>query len=303
MRVVLSFALVALFTVGTCAGAVLPVVLMHGLMSSAEGMSHIEAWLQSDFPGVYVKNVEIGNGKMDSLFMKMDDQVANFAAQLQADDRLANGFVMIGHSQGGLITRAYMERYNQPTVHHYVSLAGPQGGVYGVPDFNDWCPDAECPWIAAIMSKVAESGWLEPLMQNFITFAQYWRDPLNYDMYLNSSGFLADVNNERNTKNHTYRRNLVSSTGQIHLVEAGDDHIVVPKRSAHFEFFAVGQDTVILNLTQTPGFLGDWIGLKTLLTQGRLHLHTVPCSHQNLPRSSCKAVVYDAIIKPLMSTP
>ena len=40
----------------------------------------------------------------------------------------------------GLVTRAFIERFNDPPVHNWISLAGPQFGVYGVPDFNALCP-------------------------------------------------------------------------------------------------------------------------------------------------------------------
>lgn len=31
-----------------------PVVLLHGLMASAEAMSHAQGWIEADFPGIYV---------------------------------------------------------------------------------------------------------------------------------------------------------------------------------------------------------------------------------------------------------
>lgn len=71
-----------------------------------------------------------------SLAVSVSEQVAQFAATVKNDSRLAQGFNLIGHSQGGLITRAYIERYNNPPVYNYVSLAGPFDGVYGVPAFN-----------------------------------------------------------------------------------------------------------------------------------------------------------------------
>jgi len=228
----------------------------------------------------------------------MNTQIEMFAAKVRSDPALANGFDLVGHSQGGLITRAYIERYNSPRVHNYVSLAGPQAGVYGVPDFNDWCPDVDCDWINKIMSKIAEGGWTEPLMQQHVTFAQYWRDPLNYTAYLASSSFLADINNDRAAKNATYRANMVGTTGRHVYLQALQDHIVVPKQSEWFENFAPGEDSVIPNVTATPGYLGDWVGLKTLHEQGRLTLAAVNCTHQDMPRASCKAAVYDAFIKP-----
>ena len=72
--------------------------------------------------------------------MDINKQVELVAAQVAADPLLANGFDLIGHSQGGLLARAYIERFNKPPVRRFVSLAGPQQGVFGVPDFNAlWC--------------------------------------------------------------------------------------------------------------------------------------------------------------------
>jgi pimeloyl-ACP methyl ester carboxylesterase len=54
----------------------------------------------------------------------LNEQIDTFAAIVRSDPKLANGFNMIGHSQGGLITRAYVERYNNPPVYNLISWAG-----------------------------------------------------------------------------------------------------------------------------------------------------------------------------------
>ena len=284
---------------GSGSGTRRPVVLMHGLMATKSAMSHIEGFLKADYPGIHVTNVEIGNGeKLDSLLINMNRQVEMFAAAVRADPMLANGFDMVGHSQGGLLTRAYIERYNSPKVHNYFSLAGPQDGVFGIPDFNDWCPDDACPWLAEWMSAVSEGGWAESFFQEHISAAQYWKNPLNYSKYLDAVTFLPDINNEREVKNATYRANMLDVTGKHWYIQALEDHIVVPKQSEWFSFFAVGQDKVILNTTDTRGYQGDWIGLKSLNEAGRVTFATAECTHQNMPRAACKSVVYDPFIKP-----
>ena len=54
---------------------------MHGLLASAEAMSHAQKWIEADFPvnpplrdfqGIYTHNVEIGNGRDDSLTIDMN---------------------------------------------------------------------------------------------------------------------------------------------------------------------------------------------------------------------------------------
>jgi palmitoyl-protein thioesterase len=118
MRVVVLTLLLCSF-VALASAAYRPVVLMHGLFANYEAMHEIQDWLLVDFPGIYVHNADVPvqnntNGKIDSLLIDLNKQIADFAAQLQADPRLANGFDLIGHSQGGLITRAFIERYNVP---------------------------------------------------------------------------------------------------------------------------------------------------------------------------------------------
>lgn len=56
------------------------------------------------------------------------------AGQVRADPRLLNGFNAIGYSQGNLIIRGYIERYNKPPVHTFVSMHGPLAGVAGFPN-------------------------------------------------------------------------------------------------------------------------------------------------------------------------
>ena len=48
------------------------------------------------------------------------------------------------------------------------------------------------------------------IFESVLTFAAYWRSPLNYSAYLENNRFLADINNERDVKNATYKANFES---------------------------------------------------------------------------------------------
>jgi palmitoyl-protein thioesterase len=193
-----------------------------------------------------------------------------------------------------MVARGYIERHNTPPVHNFVSLAGPVNGVYGVPDFNELCPDNICPWLVEIMDLISEGGYAEPVLQHLVTFAQYWRDPIHYQAYLNSSAFLADINNERETVNPLYKKNFVQLNA-VALILAELDRIVIPKESEHFGYFALGNDTTIVPMNQTRIYQQDLFGLKTLDEAGRLHFFSVPCGHQNMPRDVCKNVTWPII--------
>ena len=107
----------------------LPVVLVHGILDCSENMYQVEAWVRASLGrGGHVLNVEIGNGVVDSIARPMDWQLQELAAAIRADPALAEGFNMIGYSQGALLARGYVQRYNLPRVSTLVSWVGPQAG-------------------------------------------------------------------------------------------------------------------------------------------------------------------------------
>lgn len=170
-------------------------------------------WIKSEFPAIYVHNVALHNGtnKLFSLLTPLKAQAALFASVVRADPKLAGGFHAIGHSQGGLVTRAYVQyfagRGGYPAVRNLISLAGPQDGVYGVPDLNYYCNQtsvAECDFISKAFSMLMDDPSYSYAVQDVLTFASYWKNILNYTDYVQRNVFLADLNNER-TINESYR--------------------------------------------------------------------------------------------------
>jgi len=263
-----------------------PVVLLHGLLAGSEAMDHIQSWIEQDFPGIYVKNIEIGNGRLDSLFLDLNEQCSSLANQILKDPKLSNSFTLIGHSQGALTSRCAIERFNLP-VYNFISLAGPQDGVYGVPDFNALCPDNLCPWLDDYFSQIVDGAWIEPIFQSLISFAAYWKDPFNYDKYLQYSIYLADINNERTAKNTTYKSNLLK-LNQMLLIYSTTEDIVIPAQSPWFYFYPEGSDKDVVPLQNSTQWTEDWLGLRTLYESGRLNFASVPCNHQDIPRDDCK---------------
>jgi len=276
-----------------------PVVLMHGLLASSEAMSHAQGWIEQDFPNIYTRNIEIGNGRLDSLFMNINLQIDAFAKIVASDPKLANGFNLICHSQGGLIGRGFIERYNQPPVFNFITWASPHNGVFGVPDLNALCPDQDCPWLDYLMDYILDGGWVSQDFQEQISFAAYWKDPFRIGDYIKYNIFLSDINNEKDQKNQTYKQHI-TSLNQWALFYSTDESIVVPPQSPWFYFFAEGDDTKIVPLNETKQYQEDWIGLKTLNLSQRLLFYTIPCSHKDIPRDVCKKW-YDLYTKPLLN--
>jgi hypothetical protein len=178
-----------------------PVVLVHGVLQSAEFMREVADWITADIPGTYVRAVEVGNGALDSLTRSMNWQCDELARVLQADPMLAHGFNLIGYSQGALLSRGFIERHNRPRVFKFISWMGPQGGQFGVPDWEPLLRHVN--WVTSPM-------WYTDLLQERLSFANYWRDPFRLSLYKKYSSFLADINNEREPRNATYASHIRS---------------------------------------------------------------------------------------------
>lgn len=103
----------------------------------------------------------------------------------------------------------------------------------------------------------------------------YWKNPLNYQGYLNNNLFLADINNERPVKIAQYKKNL-SSLNKYLLIYAEKDKIVVPRMSPWFEFFEIGQDVIVQQFNETDQFVEDFLGLKEMYYANKLIFSGVP---------------------------
>lgn len=207
-----------LFVALVCAGAaVRPVVLLHGMLATNQSMDEAAGWVRAAFPGVYVANLDTGS-RLGALVADMNTLCAQVAALIKADPQLQSGFNGIGHSQGGLLLRCYVERYmhlGYPRMHNLVSWLGVQNGVFGVPAVNALCPD-RWPWclaLDALLDTFLDDPGTSYGVQDHLTFADFWKDIMHYDDYLRLNSFLADVNNERPAKKAQYRSNMLLLEG------------------------------------------------------------------------------------------
>jgi len=246
-----------------------PVVLMHGIMSSADKMNDLAGWIRDAFPGIYVKSVEIGNGFLDSFLMSMNEQVKLFCSHVLSDPKLNDGFNLIGFSQGSLIVRGAVERCSFPNVYNLITLSGAHAGIYGLP-YLDSLPYA----LREIVTKYAYN----PFAQNLVSVAGYWRDPYHLDDYYTKSLFLADINNEGPTKNEKYRQNLLKVNNFI-MSYSDLDEIITPRQSGWFMGYGAGSLKVEM-WNSSREFQEDLVGMQTLFRENRLHVYTSHTKHQ-----------------------
>jgi len=136
-------------------------------------------------------------------------------------------------------------------------------------------------------------------VQSHVVPAQYYRDPKDLETYLEHSGFLADINNERQDKNVTYKQNLVKLKGFV-MYMFEEDETVVPKESSWFAEVVEdddddgddgddgkngGKNRTVTLLRDRQMYKEDWLGLKTLDEAGKIEFLTTPGKHERLPPS------------------
>ena len=82
-----------------------PVVVLHGIDASNDTLSHMKSLIEANVDGIYVRNLEIGNGKADTFLFTMNEQVETMCKELAADEHLGDEINIVAVSQGALVSR------------------------------------------------------------------------------------------------------------------------------------------------------------------------------------------------------
>jgi palmitoyl-protein thioesterase len=235
-----------------------PVVMIHGLGDTYQGsLSVIAASMSRDlFPNLRTFSAEPG-GFIFSMAKPFEIMVMDFAKEIREIPSLKKGFNLVGFSQGGLIARAYIEKYNDPPVFNFISFHAPQMGI-------SHCPGL---FVQSIPCEYAVHWGL-------LTVKDYWRGvdengEFSKDSYLSWKSSLQDINNEGEMINKTYRENLISVNRYV-LVKAERDQVVLPPESEWHGYHPWGEMSKVLTMLETDDFKEDRIGLKTLYDNQRM---------------------------------
>jgi palmitoyl-protein thioesterase len=215
-----------------------------------------------------VFNVEIGNGKQNSLFMPLDKQLALLCETLYAIKELQNGFDFIGMSQGGLLARGYVENCNKYPVRNLINMVAPNGGVV-LPTTIDM---------------------YQPFYQKHLAFSGYWRDPTDLRNYFANCSYLPGLNNERLTDvSPKYKANLLSLANFVVIWSPNDD-VLTPPESGKFSVF--DENYSIIPLEETPMYVYDLLGLRTLAERRQLGIYATNCTHVEHNAPACFDQLY-----------
>jgi len=237
------------------------IIHMHGVL---EGwFEHVNArkWI-SKKSGIPIKDIHLLNEyNYAHSLVEMNEQVKYILPNVKAIAANYDHIIAIGYSQGGLIWRAMIEEWDGHNVDIFISLASPQGGVFGVPTLAaqliplfDW-------YARTTIYKILYTGWA----QTFSIF-NYFCDPRMRKQHLEYSAFLPYVNNEKGADEERQRKkDNFTSLRKLILIGGKDEDIIDPWQSTMFGFYTeTGHEDEVVEMEELDYYKRDLFGLKTL---------------------------------------
>ncbi|KAH6605422.1 palmitoyl thioesterase [Trichoderma cornu-damae] len=267
----------------------LPVVIWHGLGDAfdSEGIREVGELADEIHPGTFVHAIALGadanSDRSATFFGNVTEQLETVCAALAAHPILSTAPAVdaIGFSQGGQFLRGYVERCNNPPVRSLITFGSQHTGIT---EFKT-CGTTE--WLCKGAMALLKFNTWSRLVQGRLVPAQYYRNLAKYDSYLESSNFLADINNERPLKNEQYGKNVASLANFVMYVFE-DDTTVVPKQSA---WFTEVNGTEITPLRKQTLYKEDWIGLRQLDERGGLRFRSITGEHMQITAQVLKEAI------------
>jgi len=155
-----------------------PIVLSHGMGDSCWNTNSMGSIISAikNYTKTEVECVPTGNNQTEDTrsgyLIDLGDAIDVFAANVRTKTHLKNGFDAIGFSQGNIILRGYMQKYNDPPVNNFISVHGPLMGVSSMPH----CDPTKSPGCEAIAHFLSSLGVYSEFVQHHLMQAGYYRD-------------------------------------------------------------------------------------------------------------------------------
>lgn len=269
----------------------IPLLLWHGLGDAfdADGIQSVAALYRSIYPNASVHAIALGDDtaadRKASWFGSVSAQLEAVCADLAAIPDLASHASALatphtrpvnalGFSQGGQFLRGLVQTCAPLRVANLVTFGSQHNGIAAYQD----CKKGD--WLCAWLNGVARSNTWGAWTQGNVVPAQYFRDPEDLDAYLESSAFLANVNNERANKTSLFAERLAAVDRFVMYMFTADE-VVHPRETSWFaEVNATTGD--VTPLQKRAIYKEDWLGLKVLDERGALFFEEAPGAHMNV---------------------
>ncbi|KAF2861589.1 alpha/beta-hydrolase [Piedraia hortae CBS 480.64] len=275
----------------TLATSPLPLIIWHGLGDTytAPGLHEVGQFAQKTHPGTYIHYIHLSDDssrdRSSSFLGNITTQLTTVCAQLHSNKNLLSrdGKTLrvdaLGFSQGGQLLRGLLQRCEGLSIRSLVTFGSQHNGITQFQACGAY--DVLC---KGAMALVGAQVW-GPAAQGHVVPAQYFRPvdaktghpPREFFEY---SNFLADVNNERESKDWRYKT-AIAGLEQFVMFVFGEDELVVPKESGWFGEVNVTTGEVV-SVREREVYKRDWLGLRVLDERGGLVFRTTPGRHMEL---------------------
>ena len=237
-----------------------PTILIHGIGGDEADLVDLHDTLEKQNIEVY--SLQIGNGKLDSVFWNINKQCAHVNTSIAELNLYTERINLLGVSQGGLLARCYAERYahTNKQVNSLITYGTPHMGIY--------------------------TSWIN------LPQLEYWKNPYEYETYLQANDFLVYINNEKiHDDLELYKSNLLSLNHFL-IVWSHIDKVISPMESSRFEFYniSLAEERKVLEiapLQKTESYLQDRLGIRTLMQEKKLDIQEYACEHEQFKHPDC----------------
>ena len=257
--------------------AYLPVIMMHGVGSDAGEMNEIAKMISQHHPNTTVTSLplfENSPAAWDHPLQTQVDGVIDAIRKLVAGDPegYKDGYHLVCKSQGALTCRCVIEQMEDHNVQNFVSLAGPQLGVFGPDYFNGLKKYGLPEWF---VEATEDSMWLVAYNQlgQRISVGNMWRDWRHLDSFAKHDVFIPKFTTEATS---AMKSNFVRLKRAVFCVGSGPpyDGGIEPWQTGVWGSF--DDEGRMVNMTDQLFYKSDSFGLRTLDESGRLNLTIVP---------------------------
>lgn len=298
----------------------LPVFFFHGLTGVPEMGGSLEKACAVQGRAVVSLSFCPGVESFISLHKQVPLAIKQIRSIVAYDDRFKNGYVFVGHSQGGVLARAVVEEMDDHQVHTLISLAGVQNGLFYGPQDEDketlqvflnlfgpgTMPDAldyesyrndAVTWRGKVQRDFAVELTQHKEFQDEISFTNLTRMPSRND-WLATNSFLPRINNVNKRESaediadQERRKNNFLKLKAAHFLVSPQDGYVAPWQISVFGHYSEVDsieeietkfaDFKIVEMRDTIEYQEDTFGLQSLDKRGGLHLNVVP----NVPHNA-----------------
>lgn len=281
---------------------------MHGIAADchSDKSKQIASIIKEATGSSYVKVICLGADTIvdvkASILGDANEYVDEIAKQLASDEALHDGFDFVGASQGGLLARAYVERYNSPPVRRLLTLGTPHSGISSIPGCGEnggmrelairivggfksiddlirsqkdakLSPEAKANLLSSLLCAILEGATVFGLnKKSKIMPKYYFRKSQTVNQFPEGDSFIGDLNNDESV-NEKYAENL-KKLDKFIMIKFGQDQIVVPNESTQFGW-RLGQTDI--PFSGTPAY--SRLGLDGLKREGKLAFDTIDNKH------------------------